>query len=147
MSERSGVSRETPIEAGRETDARVEREVFGRFVHDFGAGPEADGYGVGSMMLPLPRYSTDRSAALEVVDRLTERGLRVRLLMQPDGVDVEVYAPYPNSSLLASGYVPRDFPSDPTAAAVATCALRPRVLSALRAGAEQQPINHEERHE
>lgn len=68
------------IEAGRELDARIAVEVMGwRY-------PKQDGL----IMRPRP-WSTDRAFAMEVVDRLIERGVEdVGINVRPDGCFVAV---------------------------------------------------------
>ncbi len=52
--------------AGREMDALIAEKIFGNFVHRLSGGK----YGIGSLMLEIPNYSTDIADAWEVAEKL-----------------------------------------------------------------------------
>lgn len=73
------------LEAGPSLDGRIAVEVMG-FTRTYvdSAAPEVGVLWIpfgedSNYFCPLPRYSTDREAALQVVDRLTEAGLYVAM--------------------------------------------------------------------
>lgn len=109
------------IEAGRETDARVMIEVMG----ERALTPHEVAHGI---RLNPPRYSTDRSAALEVVDRLIGAGLRTDLCGDLGGWTAAVLRGHHD-------LWEDDAPSLPLA--ICRCALHPDVLAALHAAQQQ----------
>lgn len=83
------------VEAGRETDARVAVEVMG-WRHQPGTvdiyyPPDVPLDTPCTMVRWLPHFSTDRAAALEVVDRLIALGFSVDIYFCREGADVRIY--------------------------------------------------------
>lgn len=142
-----------PIEAGRETDAMIAEKLFGATWFE-PPGVSDDGwqwlirsgwaYSTGEPALAtraggetklayahgLPHYSTDRTAALEVVDRLTEADMQVTI--SANNWLVSVHVENIAGELLAHANCGFDEPAE-IALCICRATLDPRVLAALRA--------------
>lgn len=138
------------VEAGRETDARIAVEVFGMrwmtYEEPGGAWapralvPPHAWIGLDDAAPDLPiseewgswvrRYSTDRTAALEVVDRLVEAGLRVVMKVAQTGSRVDVTDTMGDGIIFANADGP---PASALPLAICEAALHPRVLEVLKA--------------
>lgn len=136
----------------REIDAQVAEKVFGAVVRQdpgpasshFILGKVGDGYiwscvgewyeivGDPTILFPrvayIPRYSTDAGAAMRVVDRLREAGIRVTVSCIASGFAVKLSSQ--RDGLTIPFLHTQVFDSMP--AAVCEAALRPETLEVLR---------------
>lgn len=103
------------LEAGRELDIRIHDEVIHGYLWKNGDRIYGN----------YPRYSTDRSAALQVVDRLTEAGLYVAMSRgRQMNWDVRGWSEDNRARFIAH--------ADNLALAICRAALDPSVLEYLR---------------